>query len=191
MKNSEIINCTQEIVMDIVERYITSERREEVLSFLDWLNEETNYFFCPASARYHNCFPGGLVFHSAQVFEWMLKLRPIFYPEVSEETCAIVALFHDVGKVGWNKNFPYYKTVGRKTYYATSNVNFSIGTLTIYHVGKFLTLTQEELQAIAAHDGLYLPGNEKYWKSSFISKLTVLTHYADFWCSRFEEERGR
>lgn len=52
----------------------------------------------------------GLLKHSIGVTKTSLKLRGLLAPQLSEESCVIVGLFHDVGKIGmpWQ---PRYKKV--------------------------------------------------------------------------------
>ena len=68
-----------------------------------WL-EQSDFFVAPASAKYHGSYEGGLVEHSLNVYDALVKLLTI-YPEiqVSEESIAIVALFHDLCKVNMYK----------------------------------------------------------------------------------------
>lgn len=90
--------------------------RDGIDNLMDWLENETNFFSSPASTRYHGSYEGGLVEHSLNVFNQLLfemdtmvgKGWEDIYPM---ETVAIVALFHDLCKVGqyretekWRKN---------------------------------------------------------------------------------------
>ncbi len=54
----------------------------------------------PASTKYHLCIEGGLLEHSINVATTMLKIKSAIAPEISDESCVIVALIHDLGKVG-------------------------------------------------------------------------------------------
>jgi len=38
--------------------------------------ERTDFFVCPASAKYHGAYPGGLLEHSLNVYDEMIRLRP-------------------------------------------------------------------------------------------------------------------
>ncbi|MCZ7397893.1 MAG: hypothetical protein O8C59_05250 [Candidatus Methanoperedens sp.] len=50
---------------------------------------------------------GGLLENSIGVAETLLQMRAVLAPEISEESCVIVGLFHDIGKVGMPGK-PYY-----------------------------------------------------------------------------------
>lgn len=75
---------------------------------LDWL-EEHSFFSTPASSSvmYHNAFPGGLAFHSINVYDMMAAENRLMaespfsssapYPD---GVIAVVALLHDICKCG-------------------------------------------------------------------------------------------
>lgn len=74
--------------------------RSGVGKLMDWL-ENTDFYRCPASSRFHSAHEGGLVYHSLAVHETLLRLVDAFglKEEYSPETLAIVSLFHDLCKV--------------------------------------------------------------------------------------------
>lgn len=55
-------------------------------------------FEAPASTKFHLCSEGGLIIHLVSVTALALKLRPVLYPEATEETVILVSLFHDCFK---------------------------------------------------------------------------------------------
>jgi hypothetical protein len=60
-------------------------------------------------------------------------------------------------------------------------------------VSRFVPLSEEEAQAIAAHDGLVpVDGgvvNLEYYRKE--CRLTMILHFADFWTAAVEEEGRR
>jgi hypothetical protein len=76
------------------------KRRQPFTEFVMFIEKETSWLEGPASTRFHLCEPSGLLKHSVGVAETLLKFRAALAPEISEESCVIVGLFHDVGKVG-------------------------------------------------------------------------------------------
>lgn len=86
--------------------------RDGIKELLDWL-VITDFFKAPASTRFHNSFEGGLCEHSLNVYHNLIQLKNLYCPEISDESCKIVALFHDLAKV----NF-YEKTVQNKKVYS-------------------------------------------------------------------------
>ena len=85
--------------------------RDYADAMLDWLEQETDFFTAPSSTKYHGAHPGGLLAHSLNVY---YRLRNIAIRDLAdkedpgkcrlseeqEETVAIIALLHDVCKVG-------------------------------------------------------------------------------------------
>ena len=75
-------------------------RKSEVEALESFLRAETSWPSSPASTRFHLAKEGGLVEHSLNVANTLLKLREAIAPELSVESCVIAGLYHDVGKVG-------------------------------------------------------------------------------------------
>src|SRR5574341_1413388 len=84
-----------------------TERKSNVDKFIEVLHTQTTWLTSPASTKYHLNIEGGLLEHSIGVAETLLQLRAALAPDISEESCVIVGLFHDVGKVGM-PGVPYY-----------------------------------------------------------------------------------
>ena len=66
----------------------------------------------PASARYHGAYAGGLCDHSLNVYHCLVdylareRVQELYGLEYSEESVAVVALLHDLCKVGcYKKSF--------------------------------------------------------------------------------------
>jgi 23S rRNA maturation-related 3'-5' exoribonuclease YhaM len=76
------------------------KRKEPFLAFIEFLEKRTSWLTRPASTRYHLNHKGGLLKHSVGVSTTLIDLKGILAPMLSEESCVIVGLFHDVGKVG-------------------------------------------------------------------------------------------
>ena len=79
--------------------------RDGADKLLDWL-ERSDFFSAPASTRHHSCQPGGLCMHSVLVYRRFIKILQSEYGDywqekVSAESAAIIALLHDVCKVGY------------------------------------------------------------------------------------------
>jgi len=85
------------------------ERKPAADKFIEILHTQTTWLTSPASTKYHLNKEGGLLEHSIGVAETLLQLRAALAPEISEESCVIVGLFHDIGKVGMPGK-PYYLT---------------------------------------------------------------------------------
>lgn len=125
----------------------------------EWLEEHSDFFTAPASSRYHGAYEGGLVEHSLNVYDALVKLLTI-YPEVqvSEESIAIVALFHDLCKVNmYKKEKRYRKTEDGQwepyeAYLHDELLHYGgHGSKSVFILQNFIKLTPEEAIAINCH----------------------------------------
>ena len=66
-----------------------------------WL-EKSDFYSAPASTKYHDANPGGLLYHSLRVYDELKRVLAA-YPEIkaSEESIVIVSLFHDLCKANF------------------------------------------------------------------------------------------
>ena len=189
--------------MDLLHRYqILKEkvvsRKEEFINLMEYVETKTSYLTSPASTRFHLCIEGGLLEHSVNVAENLLKIKAVIAPEISDESCVIVALLHDLGKTGMPDRPQYIKnepTEKQKAYGYPANPPYrfnneltylSVPLRSLYLILRRFPLTEEEVQAIAYHDGQYVEDNRSV--ATHEEKLTLLLQYADSW-SCFVDER--
>ena len=182
--------------MDLMKRYQALkdkiiDRKEEFQALMSYVENKTEYLTAPASTRFHLCHEQGLLEHSVNVAETMLKLKSTLAPEISDESCVIVALLHDLGKAGMPGNPQYIKnepTPKQKAYGypATTPYRFnkdllylSVPIRGLYLAASRFPLTEEEVQAIVYHDGQYVEDNRSVAAKE--GKLTLLLQYADNW----------
>ena len=139
-------------------------KRDGADKLLEYLVGQSDFFDCPASARYHGAYPGGLCEHSLNVYNCLVKY--LDSPEAKElgfsyspETVALVALMHDICKAGCYKTSTRnvkdetgsWKTV---PYYEFSDpMPYGHGEKSVYILSGFLRLTREEAFAIRYHMG--------------------------------------
>ena len=182
--------------MTVSERYTELKRkvvsrREEFADLTDFIETQTSYLAAPASTKYHLCHEGGLLEHSVNVAETILKLRVTLAPDLDEESCVIVALLHDLGKAGVPGQPQYIENLSSEKqqrygylpafpYRFNEELTFlSVPIRSLYLILPYLHLTPEEVQAIAYHDGQYVPENRSVAAKE--CKLTLLLQYADNW----------
>ena len=66
---------------------------------------KSDFFTAPSSTRFHGSYEGGLVQHSLNVYHCLKdylsrpRTKELYGMDYSEETIAIVALLHDIGKI--------------------------------------------------------------------------------------------
>ena len=161
------------------------ERKKDFDDFITFLEKETTWLTAPASVRYHLSVEKGLLQHSVGVTQTLLKIKNLLTPMMSEESCVIVGLFHDVGKVGM-PDAPRYLKKGDKFVYNKEQVEMQIANRSLYLVSKYIPSSDEEAQAILYHDGQYIAENR------FIAHkecpLTLLLTFADTWTAAVIEE---
>ncbi len=176
-----------------------TNRQKEVATLVDFLETQTTWLTAPASTKFHLNHEGGLLQHSVGVANTLLKLKETLAPKISEESCVIVGLFHDLGKVGFPGIPHYLKNTNEweiknrnKTYMVNpESISINLATQSIYLISKYVMLFPEEVQAIAAHDGLYPTHggvvNLEYHQEE--TPLLLLLHFADRWTASVLEEK--
>ena len=182
--------------MELKERYaklksLVTERKAEFEGLMEFVENETVYLITPASTKYHLCKENGLLEHSVNVAETLLKLKRELAPEISDESCVIVALLHDLGKAGMPGNPQYFNnepSEKQKRYGYPSSAPYgfnkeliymSVPIRSLYLIGPRFPLTESEAQAIVYHDGQYVDDNHSVAKRE--ERLTLLLQYADNW----------
>ena len=63
---------------------MVSQRKSQFDNLINFMESETSWLNSPASTKYHLCKDGGLLEHSINVAESMLKVREALAPEISE-----------------------------------------------------------------------------------------------------------
>ncbi len=165
-------------------------RKREYEDFMSFIENETSYMTCPASTHYHLCREHGLLEHSINVAENMLKIKNTLAPDILDESCVVVALLHDLGKAGVPGKPQYFKNddgSNSKYPYRFNNelIYLSVPVRSLYLVGQHFPLTEEEAQAIVYHDGQYVEDNRSVAAKE--ERLTLLLQYADNWSGFIQE----
>lgn len=169
-------------------------RKESFERFIAVLENETTWLTSPASTRYHLAEERGLLKHSVGVAETLLKFREFLAPTISEESCIIVGLFHDVGKLGVPGQ-PYYlpnenawMVKNKGICYKTNPdvVTMGLAVRSLYLILQYIPLLDAEAQAITYHDGQYIDDNKIVAHKE--EPLTLLLHWADYWTAHIYEE---
>ena len=175
------------------------KRADEFAKLITFLETETAWLTAPASTRFHLCRESGLLEHSVNVAETLIKIKNTLYPQIEDETCVIVALLHDLGKAGTPAGAQYIKnepTERQKQYGygATYPYSFnqdltylSVPIRSLYLALPYIALSEEEAQAIVYHDGQYVDDNRSAAKKE--CPLALLLQYADNWCGFVVEDR--
>jgi hypothetical protein len=174
-------------------------RSEPFAKLMTHLENNTEWLTAPASTRFHLCKKGGLLEHSVNVAETLIKIKDLLCPEITDESCVIVGLLHDLGKAGVPgvpQYIPNEPTEKQKQYGYPANTPYrfntdltylSVPARSLYLILPFVPLSEDEAQAILYHDGQYVEDNRSVAAKE--TKLTLLLHYADNWNGFIIEER--
>jgi len=184
----ELLNRYHALKLKIMDRKGPFDR------FISFLENETTWLTSPASTRFHLAQERGLLRHSVGVAETLLRFQEFLAPRHSEESCVIVGLFHDVGKLGVPGK-PYYlpndnewMVKNRGICYKTNPdvVTMGLAVRSLYLISQYISLSETEAQAIAYHDGQYIDDNKVIAHKE--EPLTLLLHWADYWTAHIYEE---
>lgn len=190
--------------MTVTERYEALKsrvikRKTEFDFLINFMENETDYLSSPASTRFHLCRKQGLLEHSVNVAETMLKFREAVAPNIDEESCIITALIHDLGKAGMPGKPQYLEnepTPKQKQYGFPATIPYrindelvylSVPVRSLYLALPHITLSESEVQAVMYHDGQYVDDNKSVATKE--TPLLLLLQYADTW-STFVIEKG-
>ncbi len=180
---------------------LLGDRKAQVLAFKDYIERETSWLTSPASTRFHLNVERGLLLHSVGVTYNALGTRDLLAPDIPDESIVIAALFHDLGKVGYPGK-PYYLrndvqweiTKRNMTYKVNPEVTtMNLAVRSLYLISNRVALSEDEAQAIVAHDGIYpVSGgvnNLDYHHKE--CRLQMIVHFADKWTAAVDEEGRR
>ena len=182
--------------MTVTERYEALKsrvikRKAEFDSLINFMEKETDYLSSPASTRFHLCRKQGLLEHSVNVAETMLKFREAVAPDIDEESCIITALIHDLGKAGMPGKPQYLEnepTPKQKQYGFPATIPYrindelvylSVPVRSLYLSLPHITLSESEVHAVMYHDGQYVDDNKSVATKE--TPLLLLLQYADTW----------
>lgn len=183
---------------DLKSLFDDENRKEAFNRLVEFAENKTEYLTAPASTKYHLNKENGLLEHSCNVTETLIRLRKTLAPEIPLSSCIIAGLFHDFGKVGVpGKPFyvPGIPTPKQQKYGYPASDKYSVNPnllhmphahRSIYLILPHMMLTENEAQAILCHDGMYTDDNKSYAHKE--CKLAVLLHTADYWSCQFLEE---
>ena len=135
-------------------------KRDGADKLISWL-ETTDFFTCPASTKFHSNVEGGLCLHSLNVYKRLKQLAKLQFGDnyqnvVSDESLAIMGLFHDLCKVNTYKvEYRNVKVDGnwiRQPYFSVQDdLPYGHGEKSVYMLSGFIKLTREEAVAINWH----------------------------------------
>lgn len=191
----------QELKEEFLEICQSKIHREGINELLAWINA-SDFFIAPASTKYHGSYTGGLVEHSLNVYKCLTKIVEK-YPElnISDESVAICALFHDLCKANFykvgfrnvkdDKTGQWYK---KEVYEIDERFPIGHGEKSCIIIQWFLKcLSTDELLAIRYHmggfDAVVKGGDFSMSKAYEMSALSPMLHLADMEATYLLESR--
>lgn len=173
-------------------------------ALLDYLENKSDFFEAPASARYHSAFAGGLCEHSLNVYyslrDYLSRERvsDLYGLSFSEESIALVALLHDVCKIGCytpgtrNVKGADGKWQAVPTFHFEDPLPYGHGEKSVYVVNGFLRLSRDEAMAIRWHMGFSGTEDTRMVGQAFTKyPLAFALSVADMEASYFLEEENK
>lgn len=144
---------------------------EKLISFI----KDSDFYTAPASTRYHSCHDGGLLEHTLNVYDCLIKKVDDKLwrdnAEFSKENIIIAALLHDLCKTYFYgtelKNKKVYSDKGAKS---DSNGRFDWVTAPAYTVDDKIPYGHGEKSAMMAEEFIKLEPVERYmirWHMGF------------------------
>ncbi len=170
--------------------------RPGIDAFYKWL-DESDFFAAPASSRFHSCYEGGLVEHSLNVYDSLVRLNAASHP-YSDETVAIVALFHDICKCNFYKkdtrnvkNNETGQWEKKEVWSIDEKFPFGHGEKSCIILMGYVKLTTDELLAIRHHmggfDSAVKGGDYSLTRAFEKCPLAVMLHMADLEATYLKE----
>lgn len=183
-----------------INKYI---KRDGIHDLIEFLLNETDFFYAPCSTRYHLCIEGGLVKHSLNVDDIFDKLCEQFMPGFPEESRHICALFHDICKYHCYNPVKKSRKTGKLLqngkpewedymgYEFVEEFPYGHGEKSVYILRKFIVLTDAEALAIRWHmgfsDATFKGGQPTVGNAINKCPVIALLHSADIIATSREE----
>ena len=150
------------------------KRKTEFDHFIDFLENRTSWLTAPAELKGPLACEKGLLIRSVAVAKQLLRIKDTIMPQLDEESAIIIALFHEVGKVGIEGK-PLFIQEETSSLGATSTLGLSfssrltgasssstptysinnklvhmkVGVRSLFLVSQYMLLSDDEAQAIS------------------------------------------
>lgn len=187
---------------DRFEQLLSSVQREGIDKLLEFIRK-SDFYTAPASTKHHGAYEGGLLEHSLNVFDCLVKkftensvwVETLF--NIDMDTITIVSLLHDICKT-------YYYTVDYRNtkdengqwikvpfYTVDDRIPYGHGDKSVMMIEEYIKLKPVERYAIRWHMGPY--EGEKMWGTLSLAMqkypLILALHEADMEATYLIEKR--
>ena len=203
--SAEQIQTNWETLIDIINKHISDDRKENLLKMYDYFKERM--MFAPASGRehFHNPMPGGYVEHILHVISNSLEVKQLWEKNgadinFTDEELVFAAMHHDFGKVG-DLDHDYYipnesewhrKNQGKIYSHNPSLQYMKVPDRALWLLQHFnVKVTDKEYIGIKLTDGLFDEANKSYlmpYNPDFAlrSHMPYILHQADMMATYIE-----
>lgn len=193
---------TQQDNIKRFEELLSVSKRDGVDKLLDYIRK-SDFYTAPASTKFHSCHEGGLLEHSLNVTDILLRKQDEhlwyrYFEDVTKESIIIVGLLHDICKTNYYvqepKNRKVYSELGKKidsngrydwetymSYTADDKIPYGHGEKSVMMIEEFIKLKPVERYAIRWHMGFTEP-KENWGTLGFAIKkypFILAVHEAD------------
>lgn len=211
MKNVSATDITDEQIeanknrfIDIFKENILREGSDKLLSYI----EKSDFFYAPASTKYHSSCKGGLCAHTLNVYDALTsklsekQFKEVYQLDYSSETVAIVALLHDFCKIFFYdvaiRNVKDENGIWQQVPFFTVDnaAPLGHGEKSVLGILNFIKLEKAEIYAIRWHMGLSEPvENYKDIQAAFeMYRLSLALFEADiessYWLENVKERKN-
>ena len=150
------------------------KRKTEFDHFIDFLENRTSWLTSPAEVKGPLACEKGLLIRSVAVAKQLLRIKDTIMPQLDEESAIIIALFHEVGKVGiegkplfiqeesvsssstsalglsFSSRLSGSSSSSAPTYSINNKlVHMNVGVRSLFLVSQYMLLSDDEAQAIS------------------------------------------
>lgn len=178
----------------LIQAYLDTQHRDrEAKSYkpmVEWLRS-TDFYTAPASTKYHDSYPGGLLVHSLRVYNEVVELLKLpKFREVSRPSAILASLVHDWCKIGYYE--PFQKNVKnevtgqweKETAYKVNQKGIPLGhgVTSLYLAMRVMQIDPETALAIRWHMGRWSvcePEFSELQKANSEHSIVYLIQFAD------------
>lgn len=161
------------------------KRKTEFDHFIEFLENRTSWLTAPAEVKGNLACEKGLLIRSVAVAKQLLRIKDTIMPQLDEESAIIIALFHEVGKVGiegkplfiqeetsslgststlglsFSSRLSGTSSSSTPTYSVNSKlVHMNVGVRSLFLVSQYMLLSDDEAQAISYASDVDLLGGK-------------------------------
>jgi hypothetical protein len=154
-------------LIEYTTEFLSLIERPGMDSLIDYLLN-SDFFFAPASTRFHNAFEYGLGLHSLNVTQEFFKENERWQKPLPQDSVILSGILHDVCKID-----TYIET--ERGYEKKKDVPKGHGKLSVARIEEHIKLSQPEKDVILFHVGLFSAYQIKEFTAWDLHKAIIRT----------------